>query len=275
MLNDTNIVISVTCYNNEDEVIAFAKQIAKQSVCKNIQLIITCNSTKKYDYLKAAVDEVSIVSYIYNPGKNLGYLQGCLYGVKKTNLPNHYWLMISNTDLTFTTNTYFEDILNDVNSDDWCIGSNILLKETEKSQNPFFLERPSKRSMLIRKIAYSNFLLYQMYFKLSNIKAKIVKNEDKYSSQYVYAVHGSCFLLNSEIVPVLMKESHLLDECLAQYRKGRIGSVSTHSVRTMIGWHYKLYREAENEGRASSCINTVRNLIFGFYKKIRYVRRES
>lgn len=207
MLNDTNIVISVTCYNNEDEVIAFAKQIAKQSVCKNIQLIITCNSTKKYDYLKAAVDEVSIVSYIYNPGKNLGYLQGCLYGVKKTNLPNHYWLMISNTDLTFTTNTYFEDILNDVNSDDWCIGSNILLKETEKSQNPFFLERPSKRSMLIRKIAYSNFLLYQMYFKLSNIKAKIVKNEDKYSSQYVYAVHGSCFLLNSDIIPLLIKES--------------------------------------------------------------------
>ena len=70
-------------------------------------------------------------------------------------------------------------------------------------------------------------------------------------------------------------DCYLLDECLAQYRKGRIGSVSTHSIRTMIGWHYKLYREAENEGRASSCINTVRNLIFGFYKKIRYVRRES
>ena len=70
-------------------------------------------------------------------------------------------------------------------------------------------------------------------------------------------------------------DCYLLDECLAQYRKGRIGSVCTHSIRTMIGWHYKLYREAENEGRASSCINTVRNLIFGFYKKIRYVRRES
>lgn len=69
-------------------------------------------------------------------------------------------------------------------------------------------------------------------------------------------------------------DCYLLDECLAQYRKGRIGSVSTHGIRTMIGWHYKLYREAENEGRASSCINTVRNLIFGFYKKIRYVRRE-
>lgn len=70
-------------------------------------------------------------------------------------------------------------------------------------------------------------------------------------------------------------DCYLLDECLAQYRKGRIGSVSTHGIRTMIGWHYKLYREAEKEGKVSSYINTVRNLIFGFYKKIRYVRRES
>lgn len=37
----------------------------------------------------------------------------------------------------------------------------------------------------------------------------------------------------------------LLDETLGQYRKGRIGSVSTHSIKTMIGWHYKLYHEAE------------------------------
>lgn len=207
MSNDTNIVISVTCYNNEDEVIAFAKQIAEQSVCKNIQLIITCNSTKEYEYLKDAVNGVSIVSHIYNPGRNLGYLQGCLYGVEKTNLPNHYWLMIGNTDLTFTTNTFFEDIFNDVNSDDWCIGPNILLKETEKSQNPFFLERPTKRSMMIRKIAYSHFLLYQMYFKLSNIKTQLKKGDKDYSSQRVYSVHGSCFLLNSNIIPLLMKES--------------------------------------------------------------------
>lgn len=68
-------------------------------------------------------------------------------------------------------------------------------------------------------------------------------------------------------------DCYLLAECLGQYRKGRFGSVSTHSVKTMIGWHYKLYREAEGMGKIASFINTGRNLIFGFYKKKRYVKR--
>ena len=66
---------------------------------------------------------------------------------------------------------------------------------------------------------------------------------------------------------------YLLDEILGQYRKGRVGSVSTHSIKTMIGWHYKLYHEAEQMGKIQSLFNTGRNLIFGFYKKKRYVKK--
>ena len=68
-------------------------------------------------------------------------------------------------------------------------------------------------------------------------------------------------------------DCYLLDETLGQYRKGRVGSVSTHSIKTMIGWHFKLYHEAEGMGWIESLINTGRNLVFGFYKKKRYVRR--
>lgn len=68
-------------------------------------------------------------------------------------------------------------------------------------------------------------------------------------------------------------DCYLLNENLAQYRKGRTGSVSTHSVKTMIRWHYKLFREAEQLGAVPSIMNTVRNLAFGFYKKWRYVER--
>ena len=67
-------------------------------------------------------------------------------------------------------------------------------------------------------------------------------------------------------------DCYLLDEYLGKYRKGRAGSVSTHSIKTMIGWHYKLFREAEKQGTVSSLINTGRNLVFGFYKKKRYVK---
>lgn len=68
-------------------------------------------------------------------------------------------------------------------------------------------------------------------------------------------------------------DCYLLDECLAQYRRGRAGSVSTNSIKTMIGWHYKLFREAEKQGIVESIINTGRNLLFGFYKKYKYVER--
>lgn len=68
-------------------------------------------------------------------------------------------------------------------------------------------------------------------------------------------------------------DCYLLDEYLGKYRKGRAGSVSTQSIKTMIGWHYKLFREAEKQGTVRSLINTGRNLVFGFYKKKRYVKR--
>lgn len=67
-------------------------------------------------------------------------------------------------------------------------------------------------------------------------------------------------------------DCYLLDEELALYRRGRAGSVSTHSIKTMIGWHYKLYREAEGQNPLSAVFNTGRNLVFGFYKKKRYVK---
>lgn len=68
-------------------------------------------------------------------------------------------------------------------------------------------------------------------------------------------------------------DCYLLDEYLGKYRKGRAGSVSTHSIKTMIGWHYKLFREAEKQGTVRSIVNTGRNLVFGFYKKKKYVKK--
>ena len=68
-------------------------------------------------------------------------------------------------------------------------------------------------------------------------------------------------------------DCYLLDEELALYRRGRVGSVSTHSIKTMIGWHYKLYREAEEQNPVAAVFNTGRNLVFGFYKKKHYVKK--
>ena len=70
-------------------------------------------------------------------------------------------------------------------------------------------------------------------------------------------------------------DCYLLPEVLAKYRRGRTGSVSTHGITTMIGWHYKLWREAEKRSVIASLWLTGVNLVCGLYKKKKYVKRNQ
>lgn len=66
-------------------------------------------------------------------------------------------------------------------------------------------------------------------------------------------------------------DCYLLDEVLAKYRK-RSGSISRHGYTKLIKWHYKLYREAEGRTPLVSVVLTLRNLFWGVWKKIKYVK---
>lgn len=66
---------------------------------------------------------------------------------------------------------------------------------------------------------------------------------------------------------------YLLDEVLAEYRRGRAGSISNHKYKDLIMWHFRLFRLAEGQNIICSAVNTVRNIIFGLYKKKKYVKR--
>lgn len=68
-------------------------------------------------------------------------------------------------------------------------------------------------------------------------------------------------------------DCYLLDEYLAEYRKGRSGSISTHNYVTLIKWHYRLFRNAEKQNVIISGINTCINMVFGIYKKISFVAK--
>ncbi len=64
----------------------------------------------------------------------------------------------------------------------------------------------------------------------------------------------------------------LLEETLAKYRRGRVGSISTHGYSTLIKWHYRLYRICDNRNPISASLLTGRNLLFGLIKKMKYVK---
>ncbi len=68
-------------------------------------------------------------------------------------------------------------------------------------------------------------------------------------------------------------DCYLLPEVLATYRRGRVGSVSTHKISTLIKWHYRLFRNEEKMKVLSSLLLTMLNLVCGAYKKVRYVKQ--
>lgn len=100
-----------------------------------------------------------------------------------------------------------------------------------------------------------------------------------YDAKYIGVIQIANIMKNNDYAVWLKvckkADCYLLDECLAEYRRGRNGSISTNSIKTMIGWHYKLYREAEDYDIIRSVLGTLRNVVFGIYKKMRYVVKDD
>lgn len=90
--------------------------------------------------------------------------------------------------------------------------------------------------------------------KIGLIQIRNIKKNNDYAMWLKIIKKGNCYLLNKN---------------LGSYRK-RKGSISNHSYLSLIKWHYKLFKDAEDKSIMCSFILTIRNLIFGIIKKIKY-----
>ncbi len=68
-------------------------------------------------------------------------------------------------------------------------------------------------------------------------------------------------------------DCYFLDETLAKYRRGRVGSISTQSYSALIKWHYKLFRMCDKKNPIFAAFLTGKNLFFGVIKKLKYVKK--
>ena len=68
--------------------------------------------------------------------------------------------------------------------------------------------------------------------------------------------------------------AYYLGETLALYRK-REGSISHQSKFSLIKYHYRLFRLSENKNALSAFYYTCKNLFFGLFKKLVYVKKEK
>ena len=131
--------------------------------------------------------------------------------------------------------------------------------DTKGEKSGFLLTGPKK----ISKTGMFNYCwpgcLTVMYDveKIGLVQIKDIKKNNDYAMWLMVCKKADCYLLN---------------QCLAQYRRGRHGSISTHSKMELIKWHYRLFSSCEEYGVLRSLFCTGRNIMFGLVKKKIYVK---
>lgn len=251
-------------------------------------------------------DLVSIIMPSYNTGK---YIKETIESVLAQSYTNWEILLVDDfsTDNTEEVLSQFKDkrirfFKNEKNSGA-AVSRNKALREAKGKWIAFLdsddLWTPDKLKKQIDfmeknnyHFSYTNYLEIDSNSKPNGVKVTGPKKISKmgmfnycwpgcltvmYDAEYVGLIQIEDIKKNNDYAMWLKvckkADCYLLNEDLAKYRRGRVGSVSTHGYSTLIKWHYKLYKDAEHMNLMISVLNTIRNLVFGVYKKIKYVQK--
>lgn len=194
------------CYKNEDEVIAYARELKKQVFTHTISLIVVLNALggKGLDYLKKGLDKLNLEYEIINPEENLGYLNGVLYGFQNTKKNQGVeWFIISNTDIKIQDEYFISSFFNlecIKSKDVWMVGPSIFAPKQCQYSNPYMTNRPS-RIYYFKKIIGMGFPhIYNFLYEVKKRHSKNHSNKYNEKSGYVYAVHGSYIFVNRRLL---------------------------------------------------------------------------
>lgn len=209
---DIEIVSIVICYNNALEVSKYADSLFDMKLSEKVFLVIVINSILESDIpLIEHIGKKHSNVLIVNPKKNLGYMNGLIYGYRQYSAlvqKKPRFVLMSNTDIEFRDDLFFEKLLsNNYLSDIWCIGPSIFTKYTSNYDNPVEEKRRSKKKInsLIRRFSIPVFSWLYVY--LSLVKPRFIKRK-KTDSRFVYEVHGCFFILTGGFPEILKDEEY-------------------------------------------------------------------
>ncbi|QVK17165.1 glycosyltransferase family 2 protein [Mycoplasmatota bacterium] len=192
------ILICCVNYHNPQEVIDYITHLRKQTVYEQIDVVVTDNSESKdeFQFLKMHLDDI----YVYQSSKNLGYIHGINYGLKKY-LETHSrpeWIVISNTDITYQDNEFFEKLFTFYpDGYDCVVAPCIYSLENNSYQNPLVINRYTKLKMFFLTYVFKFTFIERCFDALNNIKNKFqLRKISLLPNQEIYSAHGSCLIIN-------------------------------------------------------------------------------
>lgn len=205
------IVNTVICYNNPDEVVSYAQKFSELEDSNNACLIITINLLEegKYIEFENRIKEVKLECIICKPDRNLGYMNGMLFGYEcyksKTNNHTPEYLIMSNTDIDYPDSKLLKKLLEQEYDDDvWVIGPAVFVPKRRSYDNPIADHRRSvsEINLLIKK--FGTPIINELYIIASLLKGRLVR-KDIGNSRKVYEVHGCYFIVKGCMSDVLLE----------------------------------------------------------------------
>ncbi len=199
-----NVVI---LYNNEEEVVEYAYRLSQLNKSENIIFVVVVNLFQgDLNLFRKKIKAVISDSYIYVPDKNLGYINGLIFGynslVKETKI-SYTWSIFSNTDISFKNKDFLVKFIEKKYDESiWCIAPSVFSFKKKTYDNPQYYYRNSLRKINRQLFVFRRPLLSYYYTRLSNIKAKL-KRKTRDVSQNIYSAHGSFFILKDKLISEL------------------------------------------------------------------------
>ena len=207
-MRDEEIINIVICYNNASEVIEYYREILSLDEGSKVGYVVVINSStdEEASKLESFGYENEHV-YVFNPGKNLGYMNGLLYGYRgyseHTGLIPKYVIM-SNTDIAFQDKEFATKLANkNYDSRVASIGPSVLVSELNSYDNPVSDERYTLQQMNMLIRIFSTPIIRELYVTASFIKPKFIKRKKDLNSRNVYEIHGCFFVLTGKYAEFL------------------------------------------------------------------------
>lgn len=198
-----NVVNTVICYDNPEEVITYAEKFFSLDGSCEAALIVTINKISNFSEA-ALVNTLKSINediYVYNPNANLGYINGMIFGYRKY-LDNHEepkYIIMSNTDIIYPDASFLRTLLDkDYDEDVWCIGPSVFVPERGSFDNPVCETRRSKRDIQRIITILKTPLIGPLYIIASKIKGNYVRRAEEESHE-VYEVHGCFFIITKDL----------------------------------------------------------------------------
>lgn len=207
-MREEEIINIVICYNNAAEVMEYYNEILSLNEGNKVGYVVVINSStdEEANRLVTFGNENEHV-YVFNPGKNLGYMNGLLHGYRgyrdQTRLIPKYVIM-SNTDIAFQDKKFISKLDNKTYPNNLgVIGPSILVSELESYDNPVSDERYSLQYLNNLISRFSTPIIRELYVTASFLKPKFIKRKKDTKSRNVYELHGCFFILTSKYVEFL------------------------------------------------------------------------